>query len=388
VLLAITIAGAALAAVIAAVVVVLRIVQKRRGRQFISLMAEHDSVRDRDDSRSFEPFFLACAREVLSTTQYLPLLEAPELEGMELIGVGSSAKVYRATWRGVTVAVKQLHCPIELSMDTMVTELANEIKLWSQLIHPHIVQFLGVTRELWLIMEFMEHGTLRNVVVRANPATPLHHRIMLMHHVALAMGYLHGRNVVHRDLNPNNVMVTGTETSLEAKLADFGLSRIEAANLSKTSSVGTPVYSAPEVLSRGLYSAKSDVYSFGLTLWFALNREEPFANLKNPFELVRAVSVEKRRPPVGLVPDLRDLVESCWTEDPATRPDFELISSVIKDYLSYESKCPPATYSTPSISGLSNIRPRGASSGIPSAPRLLTSESLPKPSPTVSSSLH
>lgn len=200
-----------------------------------------EQVGSTSSSKSFEPFFLACAKEVLSTTQYLPLLEAAELEGMDLVGVGSTAKVYRATWRGVTVAVKQLHYPLELCMDTMITELANEIKLWSQLIHPHIVQFLGVTKDLWLIMEFMEHGTLRNAV--KNRDISLHHRIVLMHQVSLAMGYLHSRKIVHRDLNPNNVMVTGTATSLEAKLADFGLSRIEAANLSKTASVGTPVVS-------------------------------------------------------------------------------------------------------------------------------------------------
>ena len=69
----------------------------------------------------------------MATTHFISHIDHDELQDMTLIGTGSSAKVYRAAWRGTYVVVKQLHYQIDLCMEEMVTELANEIKLWSQL---------------------------------------------------------------------------------------------------------------------------------------------------------------------------------------------------------------------------------------------------------------
>jgi len=278
------------------------------------------------------PFYEAIAAEVMATTHFISSIEKEELRDMSLIGVGSSAKVYRATWRGTYVAVKQLHYQLDLCMDTMVSELANEIKLWSQLMHPYIVQFLGVTKELWLVMEFMEGGPLRTFI--KNQHLPMRSKITLLQHAALALEYIHSLKIVHRDFNPNNIMVTGPREHLEAKLADFGLSRPELnASLRQTLSVGTPVYAAPEVLAHGQFSTKSDVYSFGLTLWFVETEEDPLANIRNQFELVRAVVMENKRPPISQCLVLPDLIEWCWNADPNERPTFDLITFTIHQYL-------------------------------------------------------
>lgn len=101
------------------------------------------------------PYHMQATADVLATAHNIPCIKRDELCEFALVGTGSSAKVYRAKWHGTTVAVKQLHNPLELSLDTVVKELAEEIKLWSQLKHPHVVQFLGMTPDLWLVMEFM-----------------------------------------------------------------------------------------------------------------------------------------------------------------------------------------------------------------------------------------
>lgn len=286
---------------------------------------------------AYNRFFLQCTKEVLSTAQSMPVLDNRELGDLTLIGEGSSARVYRATWHNVSVAVKQLKYPMELAMDSMVSELANEIILWSQLSYPNIVQFLGVTQDLWLVMEFMEHGTLAHVVLRPEAGLRLgdDDLVELMLQASRGMEYLHSRSIIHRDLNPNNIMVTGPATRLEAKLADFGLSRISAATatLRQTSSVGTPMYSAPEVLVDAAHSFKSDVFGFGMSLWFALARQHPFPDARGQFDLQNMVAVRQQRPRPVANPALQAIIAQCWQQDPADRPLFPQVSQELENYL-------------------------------------------------------
>lgn len=287
---------------------------------------------------AYNRFFLQCTKEVLSTAQSMPVLDKRELLDLTMIGEGSSARVYRATWHNVNVAVKQLKHPMELAMDSMVSELANEIILWSQLSYPSIVQFLGVTQDLWLVMEFMEHGTLANVVLRPEPGLVLadDDLVELMLQASRGMEYLHSRTIIHRDLNPNNIMITGPATRLEAKLADFGLSRISAAaaaSLRQTRSVGTPTYCAPEVLVDSAFSFKSDVFGFGMSLWFALEHQDPFPDARDQFDIQSMVAFHNQRPHPVANPELQAIIAQCWQQDPAARPLFPEVSSALEHYL-------------------------------------------------------
>jgi serine/threonine protein kinase len=314
--------------------------------------------------------------DVLGTAHNIPCIQREELDEFALVGSGSSAKVFRAKWRGTTVAVKQLHNPLELSLDTVVKEVAGEIKLWSQLKHPHVVQFLGMTPDLWLVMEFMEHGSLKTLMRRKQ--IPPDMRIRLLFQVSLAMDYLHSRKVVHRDLNPNNIMVSGPMRDLQAKVADFGLSRMEQALLQHTKSVGTPVYAAPEVLYGGLFTPKSDSYSFGLTLWFVETGEEPFDDIRSHFELIEAVVKSKRKPDAARCSLFPDLVVQCTSDDPERRPTFSSIAGQLQAGLAKQALpaiaqgsppiTPPSLPSVPAASSLSSGSGSGTPDGTPSPP--------------------
>jgi hypothetical protein len=128
-------------------------------------VSDSDSAAAAAARKTGEPFHVAVSWDILTTTHNIPTVPANDLHGFRLVGSGSSARVYRAYWRGTVVAVKQMHNAVELDLaSTIVQDLASEIKLWSQLKHPHIVQFLGVTPELWLVIEFMERGSLKSLM--------------------------------------------------------------------------------------------------------------------------------------------------------------------------------------------------------------------------------
>ena len=265
----------------------------------------------------------------------MPVVEEQDLKNMSPLGSGSSAIVFKATWHNAVVAVKQMKVPMEYAMDTMVTELGHEIVLWSQLSYPYIVQFFGVTRKLWLVMDYMEHGTLADVVTKNEMNLSEEDVVVLMWQASRGMEYLHARSIIHRDLNPNNIMITGPRTKLVAKLADFGLSRVNrnTADLTRTKSVGTPMYSAPEVLDRSLHSFKSDVFSFGMSLWFAIKRKHPFLNAHDFFDLRRRLVTEHERPEPVDDPALQKIISWCWDDVPNSRPTFRQVSADLEAYL-------------------------------------------------------
>ena len=164
-----------------------------------------------------------------------------ELTNSTLVGIGSSARVVKATWHGTVVAVKIIN-NIKIKPEennAAVGQFTKEITMWSRLKHPCIVEFFGVTPKMSIVMEYMEHGSLKAL---------MHHkhlddetRLNITIHVAIALNFLHSNNIIHRDLNPNNVMITGPLDKLQAKLADFGLSTFKQEELKKTLTVGTPV---------------------------------------------------------------------------------------------------------------------------------------------------
>ena len=267
--------------------------------------------------------------KVLKSQHNIMLISDEELTNMRLIGRGSFAIVFRAKWHGTDVAVKRLDNLAEiLRNDPQLFE--KEIKLWSQLKHPCIVEFFGITYKLSLVMEFMEHGSLRNLLKKRPLASST--RIKLATQVAIAMDFLHSKGVIHRDLNPNNVMVTGPYGQLDAKLADFGLSTAKE-NPLQTTTVGTPIYAAPEVLRSSIFNEKTDVYSLALTLWFIETIKDPFSDCRTAQDLVAAVISRQERPSLVGCVLFPDIIQRCWAEDPDERPSGPEIVSALQALL-------------------------------------------------------
>ena len=150
--------------------------------------------------------------------------------------------------------------------------------------------------------------------------------------LAKTMKWLHQKDVIHRDLKPQNVLI---DLNGNFKLCDLGLARVQGAaehgigKASMTGGGGTPAYMAPEAMrapenSRASYDGSAaDVFSCAMVFFFMWVQEKPYASL-SAFQIITAVSKDKLRPemPRSAPPRLAALICSMWSEEPAMRPTF------------------------------------------------------------------
>ena len=262
----------------------------------------------------------------------------------DLIGSGSYAKVYLGQWRGIQVAVKQLHDLLQqgttpLQREGLTKTFYKELDMNMKLRHPNIIQFLGVvlpqhttaaaedrsetddtaaaklppavairrsrSREEFpmMVMELM-HCTLdaRLAEYRVNGAKmPLSETVDAAADIAAALVYLHGRNppIAHRDLAPKNVLLSASGT---AKLCDLGVAKWAGGNSGQknTEGPGTLSYMPPEVrLGRNYSLLEVDLYSFGVMLLEMCCGLEPnpkdFAHMKDDGSHLELVEERVRR---------------------------------------------------------------------------------------------
>ncbi|KAI9981744.1 hypothetical protein PInf_009509 [Phytophthora infestans] len=181
---------------------------------------------------------------------------------------GASGEAWICQYGGQPVAVKKLLHTKDQKADD-VQAFAEEIELTASLIHPHIVKFIGVAwnslSNLSMVLEFVSEGDLQGFLHKNSDVLSwAGDRIYMAVAVAEALEYLHSRSpaIIHRDLKSNNILLT---EDLDPKLIDFGVSR-GVMDLTMTAGVGTPYWTAPEVLEGARYSEKADIYSFGVVL--------------------------------------------------------------------------------------------------------------------------
>lgn len=152
-----------------------------------------------------------------------------------------------------------------------------EARLAARLNHPHVVAVFDLVDEgdeRWLVMEHVPGTTLAELVRTRGRLGP-DAAAVLLGQAADALAAAHAAGIVHRDVKPSNMLVTGDG---RVKISDFGIARAEAdASLTQTGLVtGSPAYLAPEVASGRLASPPSDVWSLGASLFHALAGRPPY----------------------------------------------------------------------------------------------------------------
>jgi tRNA A-37 threonylcarbamoyl transferase component Bud32 len=198
-----------------------------------------------------------------------------------LIGTGAMGAVYLAdSARGDHVALKVL--PPELARDERFRQrFLRESQLAASLEHPSIVPTIASGEEdgaLYLAMAYVEGSDLREVLRREGRLEPqrAHH---LLSQVGEALDAAHGAGLVHRDVKPGNILVTGAPDGEHAYLCDFGLARHVSSVRSLTGDrgfVGTIDYVPPEQIEGGAIDGRADVYSLGCVLYECLAGARPF----------------------------------------------------------------------------------------------------------------
>lgn len=248
---------------------------------------------------------------------------------LERIGRGISATIYKVLYKGKVAALKRWEMDPDMLLSCDLNDFIKEVSLVSALPeHKNLVRFIGACAKpasLCMVMELMERGSLFDLLKDPSNMFSLDRIFSMAIDAATGMAFLHAHDVIHRDMKSLNLLVNSEWT---VKVADFGLSRVEAPEM--TGGMGTTRWMSPEILNRCRYTKSSDVFSFGLTLNEMMTRKIPFHDLPN-LE-VSTVIVAGMRPeiPEYTPPDFADLIRKCWAQEPDKRPSFVQIVEELK----------------------------------------------------------
>lgn len=197
------------------------------------------------------------------------------------LGSGGFGAVYlaRDTWIDKDVAIKVPH-----KQNLNFAELLREPRLLATLDHPNIVSITTAEKQeniFFIVMEYVEGETLDDVIAR-DGALDTALATDYAHQIALAVDHAHQQGVVHRDLRPPNVLVSGSGV---LKVADFGTSRFLEIAAHGTTVIGSPPYMPPEQFE-GKAVFASDIYALGVTFYQMLTGELPY-DTPTPADLPR-----------------------------------------------------------------------------------------------------
>ncbi|KAG6774776.1 hypothetical protein POTOM_022145 [Populus tomentosa] len=245
------------------------------------------------------------------------------------IANGSSGDLYKGTFCSQDVAIKVLRG--EHLNNELQSEFNQEVLIMRKVRHKNVVKFIGAcTRppSLCIITEFMSGGSMYDFLRKQKGSLSLQCLLRVAIDVSKGMHCLHQNNIVHRDLKSANLLM---DENGVAKVADFGVARVQDQSGVMTAETGTYRWMAPEVIEHKPYDHKADVFSFGIVLWELLTGKLPYEHL-SPLQAAVGVVHQGLRPsiPSHSHPKLAELLERCWQQDPSLRPDFSEILELLQ----------------------------------------------------------
>ena len=291
-------------------------------------------------------------------------MESSEIQGFVLtevtslnqeLGRGAYGKVYAVEYCQTVCAAKKIHSIlIEDVGDTerrlIIESFLRECRQCSMLRHPNVIQVLGVyyptgagganrMRLPVMVMEMMADSLTS--FVDKHEKIPVHIKYSIVHDVSLGLCYLHNHDppIVHRDLSPNNVLLTAHHV---AKISDLGVAKAIQADNRKTmtKAPGTIDFMPPEALANSpVYGPPMDVFSFAGIILHTFNQQWPRPTEAIQFDpktrkMMALSEVERRQQyldkMIGEAEVLRPLVEECMDYDPAVRPTIATVCERIQ----------------------------------------------------------
>ncbi len=253
-------------------------------------------------------------------------------EVLGLIGSGGMSDVYKARCHKLNrlVAVKVLKA--EFSSDAgFVSKFKMEAQAAARLSHPNIVSVYDVVDEAelhYIVMELIEGITLKSYITKKK-VLDVKEAVGISIQVASGIAAAHGQNIIHRDIKPQNMIISKNG---KVKVADFGIARAATTQTLTAAAMGSVHYISPEQARGGYSDARSDIYSLGITMYEMVTGHVPFegdntvtvalAHLEEPI-------IRPGRYQPGIPVSLENIILKCTEKKPEHR--YNTMNEVIAD---------------------------------------------------------
>ncbi|KAF1334883.1 Tkl protein kinase, partial [Globisporangium splendens] len=296
---------------------------------------EHESVRlvdfrsPRDGSSSHSSNQLSASTEFTKPSWCLPLSELV-YDADDSIAEGSFGVVHKGKWLDSPVAIKFLG--YESDHGSVSNRLfLHEVQIWSQLKHPHIIEFFGAchVQKRYIVCEYAPHGTLSQYLKLDENKHLVWEKL---DEAALGLRYLHKGNIVHNDLRCDNILIGADK---KAKLSDFGLSSIPGVVevTIKKNRIGAAHWKSPECLAGARPSFASDIYSFAMCILEAVTNEAPWgANICAASVGYHLKSGRCPPRPANITDKQWHLIECMTREDPQRRAKVAYVARKLSKF--------------------------------------------------------
>ena len=258
-------------------------------------------------------------------------VDATDFRILSVKGSGGAGTVSKAECLSThkIVAMKELR--VNQADEKAKLQYQREVGVLGTAHHPALLGLYGCTEfetegePPCIIMPFMEKGSVQDMIDKKPPpkewdATRKH---IVLYGTACGMMYMHSHRLIHRDMKPANILL---DENYEPKIADFGLAKYVEHDKTFIQSIydtGTCQFMAPEMfIPSRHYGFEVDVYAFGMVMYAVLTGEMPFGSMR--ILHVKAALLRKARPkfPKDFDEKYREIIEECWNDDPAKRPNF------------------------------------------------------------------
>lgn len=285
---------------------------KLMGQKEVILNGPPKRTEDKRISTLSESQIMAKLRSVVinsNPTSYFQIIS--------MAGQGASGSVFLARSKkmnGQCIAIKK----IDLAKQTRKELIVNEILVMKDSHHPNIVNFieayLNGSTDLWVIMEYMEGGSLTDVIDNNRKITE-EQIACICYETTKGLQHLHKKNFIHRDIKSDNVLL---DAYGNVKITDFGFcAKLTTEKSKRATMVGTPYWMAPEVVRQKEYDEKVDIWSLGIMTIEMIEGEPPYLN-EEPLKalyLIASNGTPTLKDPSGLSDEILSFLTVCLCVD-------------------------------------------------------------------------
>jgi len=278
------------------------------------------------------------------------------------VGRGAMGAVYKARDpkidRFVAIKTVLLHQAVIQEQQEFRRRFFVEAQAAGRLLHPGIVAVFDVgedpeTSDPYIVMEFIEGLTLRELLASKGRKLPVHEALRIAQEIAEALDYAHSQGVVHRDIKPANILITRDG---QAKISDFGIAQLDLTQMTLPGRVlGTPAYMSPEQLEGKQVDGRSDLFSLGAILYTSLTGHRPFQGNSATTVCYRVANHEPMQPSslcAELPQELDAVIARALAKNPAER--YQRGNEFAEDLRALREKRPvnkPTLWFSPSAAG-------------------------------------